>query len=390
MATDDAPIEPRLTIGVDVRAAAGRERRGVGEYTVQVLSAMMGQAGRHHDWRYVCLGAEPAELPPSVLAGDVKFCHRRVRKLVVHHLAAMATHRWDDNQLGKLDVFFIPTAHMLALDPRTPVVVTVHDAFFSTTHHLMSRREQLWHKVVAPERLYRRADRLIADSEATRRRILTVLPEVAERVEVIPPGIRTAYHAPPSGLVIDEMRARLDLPSRYVLFLGALEPRKNVARLLEAFAIARHDGFDHDLVLAGPITADSQAILRNARLDGVRILGYVRDEDKPALYAAASALAMPSRDEGFGFPPLEALAIGTPSLVSDIDIFVETLGDSAVRVPPDDVEGMARALSVLCHDEAVRSRILAGRPGVIARFDWARCANATLRQLLLVGGNPSR
>jgi glycosyltransferase involved in cell wall biosynthesis len=341
---------------------------------------MIRDQGEAHEWRLLCLGAEPDEVPQDLLRGAT-LRHRRVGKLTAHHLAGRLLRRYDDRFLGPVDAFFIPTAHMLTIDPAVPVVLTVHDLFWATATHLMSGRERLWHQVVEPARLYRQAYRLLANSHATAIRIQEILPALADRVVVIPLGIDRVYHLRAPEQIVEEVRNRLGLPDRYILFLSAVEPRKNVARLIEAFQLARRRGLDHELVIAGEVTEASVPELRDAKMDNVSVLGFVRESDKPALYAGATAFTMPSRDEGFGFPPLEALACGTPSLVSDIEVFRETLADAALRRSPDDVEGMADALLQLCGDADIRARLIFnGRP-VIDRYDWDRCAAATFREI---------
>jgi glycosyltransferase involved in cell wall biosynthesis len=222
----------------------------------------------------------------------------------------------------------------------------------------------------------------LANSETTAARIRELIPAVAERVVVVPLGVDSVYRNPVSPDTVADARSRLSLPSRYVLFLGWIERRKNVRRLIEAFQLARKRGLDHDLVLAGKLSKDSDRELRDAPLNHVHVLGFVQERDKPALYAGATAFAMPSLDEGLGLPPLEALACGTPSLVSNVEIFGETLGDAALTAEPHDIDALADGLLRLCGDDGLRQRLVqAGRPR-LAKYDWEACADQTYRAIV--------
>lgn len=384
------PASPRssLRIGVDLRGAAEAERRGIGHYVVQVATEMLRRYGGEHEWRGLCLGANPSCIPAEITKA-MPVAHRRVGKLAAHYLTSRATHHWDDRYLGSLDVFFVPSAHLLALDPSLPVVVTVHDAFWARARRYMSSRERLWHHLVAPERLYSRAQRLLANSETTAAQVSALLPSLSDRIAIVPHGIDVAFRASPSVSVLTETLARVGIDSPYILYLGGIEPRKNIRRLVQAFQVARYEGLDEVLVLAGRLSADSAGELRGLSLDNVRVLGYVAEEDKPALYAGATAFAFPAHDEGLGLPPLEALACGTPSVVSDIEIFRETLGPAAVRVNPEDTEAIADGLVRLCKQEHLRAKLVRlGRPR-LARYDWARCAETTYQEIFEIGSRGS-
>lgn len=370
----------QLTIGVDVRPAAQHERRGIGHYAVEIISRMV-RAHRDQDWEYLCLGAQPDLIPTQLLDGAT--LHRsRVGKLTAHHLAARCLRRWDDRRLGRLDVFFAPSAHLLALDPALPVVVTVHDTFWATTLRLMTERERMWHRVARPATLYQRAARLLANSDTTARKIKELLPQLADRVAVVPHGVDAAYTDPVTPEALAGVASRLKLPDEYILFLGGIEPRKNVRRLIDAFQIARRRGVQHELVLAGPLPAESRIELRGSNLAHVHILGFVNEMDKPGLYTKATAFALPAVDEGLGLPPLEALACGTPSLVSNLEIFRETLADSALMADPYDLEALADGLYRLCTDQRLRETLLETGRRRLARYDWDVCAEATYQAIV--------
>jgi glycosyltransferase involved in cell wall biosynthesis len=198
---------------------------------------------------------------------------------------------------------------------------------------------------------------VVCVSEATRQAVLGEwrLPE--ERVHTVLSGV-TAPQA--SDASRTERRP-------FFLAVGALEPRKAPDVLARAHALARREGLQADLVFAG-----EGRLAATLQGEGVQVLGRV--DALGALYRDALALVMPSRLEGFGFPPLEAALAGTPSIVSDLPVFTETLGDAALRVPPGDERALADALLRLERDEALRARLAADAASAAARLTWPRTA----------------
>jgi glycosyltransferase involved in cell wall biosynthesis len=182
---------------------------------------------------------------------------------------------------------------------------------------------------------------------------------------------------------LDRVRRRYGLPERFALFLGAMEPRKNLLRLLDAWAnikpAIRHETW---LVVAGADGWLNDGVrARVAALgltDHVRFTGYVDSDDVAALYSLATVFAYPSLWEGFGLPVLEAMACGTPVLASDVSSLPEVAGDAAVLVSPTDVEAIADGLTRLLDDAALRADLVARGLRRAAGFSWERCARETL------------
>jgi glycosyltransferase involved in cell wall biosynthesis len=215
----------------------------------------------------------------------------------------------------------------------------------------------------------RRAKRLLAISQATRDELAERFPAAGRKTTVTPLAADERFT--PEG-----DRKRLDKP--YVLALGTIEPRKNLARLVDAWAglpATTRERFD--LCLAGAAGWDRDAV-EQAGSEHVRRLGYVSDEELPALYRGAELLAYPSLHEGFGLPVLEALACGTAVVTSRTSSLPEVGGDAARYVDPLDVESIRAALAELLEDDAKRADLAARGPAQAARFSWRRTAELTL------------
>jgi len=277
--------------------------------------------------------------------------------------------------------------------PAQPTVVTVHDLIpLVLPGYRSSALVRAYMRLVAAAA--RRADLVLTDAEASVGEIVRRLGVPAERVRAIPLAASSAYR-PVQGDALAAVRARYSLPERYFLYLGGFDLRRNLATLFHALALARRrDAALPPLVVAGALPAadsafapDPRRLAAEAGLDGgVRFVGRVPEEDKPALYSGALAFVFPSRYEGFGLPVLEALACGTPAAVADATSLPEVAGPGALLVGPDDVGGWAAAIERLAADEALRTRLRVAGQEHAARFSWRRTAQQTLAAYRQVAG----
>ena len=217
-------------------------------------------------------------------------------------------------------------------------VVTIHDATYADTPECFSRPFAAWYRFLLP-RLARRVARVMTVSQFSRRRLAELTGLAEADIDVIPNGVDPRF-APPSAEAVAAVRQRFDLPGPYVLSLGSIEPRKNLATLLRAWPRVAARRPDLTLAIAG----GGNAIYGHVGVDGiqhVRPLGYVPDDLLPALYGGAEAFVFPSVYEGFGLPPLEAMACGAAVVCSDATALPEVVGDAAVMVSPTDADAMS-------------------------------------------------
>ncbi len=264
---------------------------------------------------------------------------------------------------------------------RLPTIVTIHD--LSVLHAPDNFRPWFrnYARVVIP-RVARRAARVITVSEMTRRDVMEHLGLTEERVVTVPNGV--GPNLQPSAITEAEPETTQNqLPARYVLSVGTLEPRKNLVRLFQAVRLLAERPATRDIVLlhAGGYGWLADDVVRAAQATGlrgrVRLLGYVPDEHLAQLYRRARLLAYPSLFEGFGLPVLEAMASGCPVVTSDRSSLPEVAGDAAVLVDPESTEAIAEAIGRVWEDDTL-ARDLAMRGLARARqFSWERTARLT-------------
>jgi len=275
---------------------------------------------------------------------------------------------------------------------RLPIVVTIHDLIpMLLPAYRGSRAVRLYTSLVA--RAAGRADLIITDSKASARDILGLLQVPERRIRVIPLAAGEQYRP----LREDERAPVLErhgLSQPYILYLGGFDRRKNVPALLRAMVRARFLLEGARLVVAGrlperdtPFTPDPRRIVRELGIeDVVQFLGHVAEEDKPALYAGALAFVFPSRYEGFGLPPLEAISCGTPAIVGQGSSLEEVVGPGGIAVPGHDIEALAEALVTLATDGRRRAQLSRAGLRHAAQFSWERAARETLQAYHDVAG----
>lgn len=280
--------------------------------------------------------------------------------------------------IPRVDLFHI-SIHLRRPPTRTPVSTTIHDMTCWLVPETHTPANVAANKAFA-EYVYPRCRGLLAVSEATRRDACRLLRLPEEKVEVVPNGIAAHYFDVPAAEG-ERVREAFQLPERFVLYVGTIEPRKNIVRLLntwEALPASRKEGWQ--LVLAGPIGwADEQTIHRVKNSPAVRYLGYVPEADLPGLFRAASVFAYPSLYEGFGLPPAQALAMGVPVLTSNTSSLPEVCGEGAVYADPQSETEIRDGLELLMGSEGIRRNLgIAGRRHV-QQFTWENAAAKSLR-----------
>ncbi len=297
------------------------------------------------------------------------------------------------------DLYHIPLNAVPLGMPR-PYVVTIHDVSSLIFRHEAGRVRgmRLWRL----RRGLQRAERVIAVSAATRRDVMDMLRVVPERIRVIHNAPDPVFRPSPVPAIacVDEkprlhypagMRRILDryqIDSPFVLYAGTVRPQKNIPRLVEAFSVARTELERHPLyrgiklIIIGDEISKSQAIRRAVIQSGVeaavRFLGFVPLETLRVFYQAASAFVFPSLYEGFGLPPLEAMACGTPVVCSEMSSLPEVIGDAAVIVNPENVFDIARGIREALVDQGLRAEMVARGLEQAGKFSWERTAAQVL------------
>jgi glycosyltransferase involved in cell wall biosynthesis len=358
-----------MRIGIDARELCGKPT-GVGRHLAGLLGgwAASADARRHTLFLYA---HQPITTPFP--AAEVRIA------------AGSGGTQWEQITLpsaarrDRLDVFFAP-GYTAPLTWTVPTVVLVHDISFVAHPEWFRWREGLRRRTITRWSSHR-ARLVLTVSETARSEILSHFGLPAERVRCIYPGVVSLRG------VAGAVASREPL----VLFVGSIFNRRHIPDLIRAFAPIARDQPRARLEIVGDNRTypheDLPFLIADEKLgDRVILRPYVFDDELAELYARASACALLSDYEGFGHPPLEALAAGVPSVLLDTPVAREVCGDAALYVRADDLPAITTALGDLLFDESVRSRILDAGPAVLARYSWTRAAAETLRALEMAAG----
>lgn len=360
-------------IAIDASRAAHLHRTGTEGYSLSIIRALAA-LGQDHRYRLYFRDEPPQNLLPAYPNVEYRVIHR---SRLWTHTALGSAIRHD-----RPDVFFVP-AHVIPWPGigGTPAVVTIHDLGylrFPGSHPLVDRLYLDWSTRYSA----RTARLVIAISQATASDLASLNGIPRQKIRVVYSGLDEMKVTRPPEAV----RERFGIPGPYILHVGSLHPRKNLARLVEAFALIKDTVDDLSLVLAGRPGWEYDKLL--AHIDGLglasRVIlpGYVSDEERAALYQGARVYAFPSLYEGFGFPVLEAMSQGIPVVCSNTSSLPELVAGAALTVDPLDVQGLADATKRLLTDENLRRDLVERGRWRASLFSWEICARSTLDVLI--------
>jgi glycosyltransferase involved in cell wall biosynthesis len=347
---------------------------GIGVYTLRLIEGLVSAAPAH---RYVLLTAPGA--PPLADGLPVQ------QRAVACPGGALGQHAWLPRVLKELGADVLLSMHPASapLASGCPRLTFVHDLIPLTQPRQYSPAKRLYYRTVLPWSL-RGAARVLVDSESTRRDCERLLGLPSERMRVVYGGVAEQYQ-PLGG------KEGGPLARPYILYAGNKRPHKNVDRLIEAFALLRRDaGIDCDLVIAGPdrpghVETDTtrlRALAHRLSLDGgVRFVGEVPDNELPALYRGAQVFAFLSAYEGFGLPPLEAMACGTPVIALNTSSLPEVVGGGGLLLDCADPLLVASTLRDVLTDRSLRDRLARRAVWQASKFSWRKTTQAVAEEI---------
>lgn len=366
--------QPRVGLIATLLATAKSYRgAGIHHYSSRLLEHLPGQRPSLHYRAYV---ADAAYRAPSGI--DVHRAHPAAQKPWARIL-------WEQVRLPLLlrqdDIDLVHgLAYAIPLATSAPSIVTVHDLSFLRHPQSLPRGNRLYLSRITALSC-RRAQRIIAVSQATAAELHRLLGVPSYKITVIYNGVDARYFSRPRSEV-ERRRQQEGWPARFLLSVGTLEPRKNYVNLLKAYALYRRASASPlPLLIAGGKGWDYEAIFEQVDelglRDDVHFLGFVPTETLPWLYNAAALFIYPSRYEGFGLPVAEAMACGAPTITSTVSSLPEVAGDAAATVDPDDVEGLAQTIIAILNDDERMQTMREAGFSQARQFQWTTTAAQT-------------
>ena len=378
-----------MTIGIDIRVLARGARTGVEEYIINLLNFLL-PLDKKIKYKLFYNAYRKAELNyPWANLDNVE-----IKKLRFPNRVLFFSNRWAnqpkiDRLLKGIDVFFNPHFFIAPVSSNCKKVVTFHDLSFELYPEFFSRSKRIWQKILMnAKKEAQKADKIIAVSNSTKQDLIDFYKIPEEKIQVIYSGIEQKEKDTSSEKIL-EIKKKYRLPDEFILYFGTIEPRKNLIGLIKAFEKlnTRYKTQDtrYKLVIAGEKGWLYKDVFKAARQSPfapeIIFTGFVNSSDKPYLYSLASLFVYPSFYEGFGFPPLEAMACKTPTITSKFSSLPETVGKAAIMIDPYDIDEFACAMNLALKDENLREKLKKQGIEQVKKFNWQKCAQETLEVL---------
>ena len=372
-----------MKIGFDARCLEEKKISGVGEYALELLKNLLEIDTEN---QYVIFSNSFRQKNSQHFKWIDKYPNAELKRFYFPN-KILNLFSWYidwpkiDKLIGGADIFFAPNINFLSVSKNCPLVVTFHDLSFERYPRFFRAKTRLWHNYfVNPRRIARFSAKIIAISESTKK-------DLEELYNIKPEKIKVVYHGISKDFrIIDrndpkmvEIQKRYGLPYKFILYLGNIEPRKNISAIIDAYKnfISKNPELEkYKLILAGKISPLCRDIIEKGN---IMTCGYIRRGDRPFVYNLASLFVYPSFFEGFGLPVLEAMSCGIPVITSHNSSVPEVAGDAAILVDPKRPLEIAEAMHFLLTDKKFYDRIRERGFAQSQKFSWKKCAEETLK-----------
>ncbi len=381
-----------MKIGIDVRCFARGKNTGVEEYAKNILESIF-ESDRVNTYIlfFNAWKNQDVDFTWATQNENVFIKKFAIPNKLLNFFLWFFRYPKLDQLLGGVDVFFMPNHNFCAVSQNTELLLTTHDLSFEHYQKTFSLKRQLWHFFVNPRLLMQRANHIFAISEATKIDLCTTYHLPSQKVTVLLNG-RPSHmgNLSRNDLSLITVKEKYNLPYKFILYFGTIEPRKNIASIIRSFDILRNNNphIVHQLVIAGAKGWKSSAINKEKELAkhhaDIIIITDIPEIDKEALYTLASVFVYPSFFEGFGFPPLEAMMCGTPVITSHTSSLPEVGGSQSIMIDPYRQEELVIALEALLLDLAVSQNFFNEQiiNRYIKKFNWRICGNMFYQHLI--------
>lgn len=350
-------------IAIDVSALRQRDLSGVGKYLKNILSRLILIDDKNE---YFLFSFGHKNIPLNIdlkEAKNIHYIHRKIPSKIFFLLNFLFNIPYLDivsygGKKIKMDIVWLPNFNPCHLKyKKTKLITTIHDLSFVKYREFLNSKRKMWHNFLKIKKIIKRSNKLIAVSENTSIDLQNIYRVSRDKIVVSPLGIDRKFCKIENVEYLENVNSKYDLPDKFLLFVGVKEPRKNILSILKVFSKLKDENIN--LVIVGPC-GWSDIIWRKFynNLDEniksrIRILDYVTEEDLPAFYNLAKIFVWPSYYEGFGLPPIEAMACGCPVIASNNSSLPENLKDNAILVEALNVENLYRAVNELLQDEVL-------------------------------------
>ncbi len=364
-----------MNIGVDVRCFLEKNYSGVSIYTQNVLLSL-ARISPNDNFILHANSFSRINYWPQFKSNNINNLITHYPSKIISLSSLMFSRPYFDRWLNRPDIYWVPGNNFINLSNQVTKVYTCHDLSWHVFPEFYSRKGRIWHQALQLSKKYFAAEKIIAVSECTKNDILRFFPKIkSEKIEVIHSGISSMSL---SEEQINRQTKILSLPENFILYLGNIEPRKNILSLIAAFNKINKNFPDFYLIIAGGSgwhRGYSKQVFRAIRKNShIKYLGYVSEEQKFVLYNKAKLFVFPSYYEGFGFPPLEAMSQNCPVIASQTSSLPEVIGSAGVLINPLAVNDIAEAIVEVLKNTSLQLELKSLGQEQIKKFTWNETA----------------
>lgn len=373
-----------MNIAIDIRCLMEKQLTGVGEYTLNLLKKLFEQDNRNEYYLFFNSSKNIKSSITRLNHKNVHYCKfhwpNKMLNLSLKLFKYPKLDRWIQTKFGtpKLDLFFFPNISFLSVS--CPYLITAHDLSFEFFPEFLSWERRLWHKIINPEKLFSKASHIISVSQNTKTDLINHYKIDSTKITTIYSGLSENYRRIDENDVrIRKIKQKYSLPDKFILFLGTIEPRKNIQGLIEAYKLLEKTEQNlPTLILVGKLGWKFKEIIKYTSNDSkLRFINYIREQEKKYFYNSASLFVYPSFYEGFGFPPLESILCGCPVITSNNSSMLEICGDKAILIDPSNIQDMADAMKTVLKNQKILDRGLDSER-IRQDYNWTKTAQKIL------------
>ena len=380
-----------MKIGIDISTLMDEYFSGVSEYSYNLIKKIIEKDKKNEYILYFNSFA-----PKNLEIKFFEYTHVKViqtrypNKFFKHVMQNLFKFPKVDKILGGVDLFFSPNLNFFNYTNVPKKIITIHDLSFVRYPEFFSLRRNLWHKMINIKKTLLKYDKIIAISHNTKNDLIELFDVPENKIQVIYSGIENDMRKISEqelNLIKDDYKfiEKYNLPKKFILYLGTIEPRKNIENIIKAFEFFLEKNpkeADCKLVIAGGSGWRNKNIFKtwknSLQKNNIKFIGYIEKKDKKYLYNLASLFIFPSYYEGFGFPPLEALVCGCPVITANNSSLSEIIGDYSTLINPYDISSITKAIESHCLNKIDNNIFLEKFANIKEGYSWDKCAEKYL------------
>lgn len=377
-----------MNIGIDIRCLMHPIKTGVGEYTFELLNSLFNIDKTNQYFLFYNSANDVSASIPQWKGDNIHYITTKYPNKLFNLAIKLGLIKLDKlilkkyPEIKKLDYWFAPNLNFTALTKNTKLIITIHDLSFEIFPEFFTLKRLWWHKIIEPRQQCKKAQIIFTPSFNTKNDLTNFYKTNPEKIHTLYPGLSPTFLNKADDK--EKIKQKYQLPDNFILFLGTIEPRKNIIGLIHAFeAIYSSLPLPYTLIIAGAPGWKSKKILEKIKesplKEKIKFLKYIESADKPTLYSLSSIFVYPSFYEGFGFPIIEAMSQGVPVITSNRSSLPEIAKQAAYLINPNNPSEIAGGIKNILTNFKIKNRLVNSGLEKVKEFSWDKTSQNFLK-----------